>query len=223
MMRKRNRGSNSPFVSASAAAPALILALVLALPLASSATQSDAAQSDAVQYDTVQRDAAQNDATRADSETSDVEWREEYDWLGASTLSPGPRGSLVVENPVNNAAWFAATVPVEPNSFCRMSADVRVLGFEQGEENPGGASVGILEDYSLVDYVTGTDWEKSTIIFYTATQTEITPRLLLGNHAATVRGKAYFKNVRLEYVRLSGEDEHWDNVFAGATRETLLG
>lgn len=132
-------------------------------------------------------------------------WTKGYDWRGTSAFK-SDGGVMTIEHTEPNAAWFTKKITVEKNTVYRISAMCKVSGFRQGHENPGGASVGIVEDVYYIDNVTSNDWTRSEVIFNTGDKTEITLRLLLGNHSATVTGKAYFKDIKLERLEVSNID-----------------
>jgi hypothetical protein len=137
-------------------------------------------------------------------------WTKGYDWRRNSVFSRTSDGYFTIENGDYNAAWYELKIAVEKNAAYRLSADIKLENFSQGNENPGGASVGVDVDEYNADYVTSNTWGKSVIQFNSENRTEVTLRLKMGNHSATVKGKAYFGNIVLEKAKETTEDNHWN-------------
>ncbi|WP_052310060.1 glycosyltransferase family 39 protein [Paenibacillus senegalensis] len=105
--------------------------------------------------------------------------------------------SLMIENRVANDAKWVQKVAVEPDSYYRFSAWLKVAG-----ANPEytGANISILGTLAMSEHYhdTGGEWTYVELVGKTGSeQTELKAALRLGGYGSLNQGKAYFEDVSL--------------------------
>ena len=138
-------------------------------------------------------------------------WRAVYDWT-SSTKSWAQDQVLVIQNMQANDFYVGQNVPVNPNTYYRLSAMIRMEEYEQ-EANPAGARLAVAPvDFSYVfavsPYCMDDAWTECSFVFNSGNATSLKVLLENGGSSALTSGTAYFKDIVLEEM-----DNQW-NVLA---------
>ncbi len=114
--------------------------------------------------------------------------------------SPDGINAVRLQNDTPNDARFMQEVTVEPNTYYKLSANVKT-GSIYGETDTG-ANISCMQTYCVSEFVTAdTDWTHVTVYGKTDRKTKsVTVAVRLGYYSAECGGCAYFDNVSLEKI-----------------------
>ncbi len=112
---------------------------------------------------------------------------------------------LHIVNPSENDARLCQDIEVEPNSYYRISCEIKTAGVSGG----GGASVSVANTMAASEPVIGdADWQRVELMGITnSKQTEMTVCMGLGGYSSLSSGEAWFRGFSVEKLDAVPEGE----------------
>lgn len=120
--------------------------------------------------------------------------------------SPGD-GCFSIQSTGPNDAYWAQTVPVQPNTLYELSGWIRTEGVDvSAEEHDGGANLCVIDTWwHTVPVLGSSGWVFRTLRFDSGARTEVTIGARLGFWKGVTQGQAWFSGVRLSKADEVGE------------------